>query len=485
MRNFMMLTDGYKVDHRRQYPPGTEYVYSNFTARSTRVGGADSVVFFGLRYFLQRYFYELAYGSFFGRSRGEVVSEYERFLKGYLGPNQVGVQHIADLYDLQHIPLRICALPEGTAVPFRVPMFTIENTHPDFFWVTNYFETLMSSVLWMPCTSASTAKRYRKILLDAAKLSGGDPAFVRWQGHDFSFRGMSCPEAAALSGAGHLLSFDGTDSIPSSQLIEDYYGTAGVGGTVPATEHSVMCAGGMETERETFNRLLKLYPEGVVSVVSDTWDLWKVLTEILPALHQQIVSRPGKLVIRPDSGDPVLILTGDASAPAGSPARKGVIELLWDEFGGAYNSEGFRVLDQHIGAIYGDSITEERARQICDRLRAKQFASTNVVLGIGSYTYQYVTRDTNGFAVKATWAKVNGQERFLHKNPVTDSGTKKSAIGRLVVLKTESGLCLRDGFAESLQASHASRNLLRPVWENGSFLGSLDSWAAIRARVRT
>lgn len=472
MLDFITLTDGYKLDHRRQYPDGTEFVYSNFTARSTRIGGADSVIFLGLQYFQRAYLQEIAERTFFSQPRTKVLDGYRRFLDSYLGShNGISIEHIGALHDLEYIPLEFWALPEGTAVPFRMPMFTMQNTHPEFFWVTNYIETLLSSVLWLPCTSASTAKRYRKLLSNFARLTGGDPEFVNWQGHDFSFRGMASPEAAALSGAGHLLSFTGTDSIPSIQLLADHYQGAGlIGGSVPATEHSVMCAGGKVDEIDTFRRLLNLYPRGVLSVVSDTWDLWHVLGSILPALEDEIRGRDGKLVIRPDSGDPVLILTGDAKEHPGTLPHKGVVEALWDLFGGSVNDAGFRVLNPCIGAIYGDSINEDRAQRICQRLMDKGFASTNVVFGIGSFTYQYVTRDTNGFAVKATWAQVNGVERLLSKNPITDSGEKKSARGRIVIRRTDSGLEMIDGLTLSEQAEYAGEDLLRPVWRDGKFI---------------
>ena len=484
MLDFITLTDGYKVDHRRQYPEGTEYVYSNFTARSTRVSGADSVIFFGLQYFLMTYLQELATRTFFQQPKAKVLDSYRRLLDSYLGENDIGVEHIAALHDLEYIPLQFWALPEGTSVPLRMPMFTFQNTHPEFFWVTNYIETLLSSVLWLPCTSASTARRFRKLLTACAKLSGADPAFVNWQAHDFSFRGMTSPEAAALSGAGHLLSFTGTDSIPSIQLLADHYQGEGlIGGSVPATEHSVMSAGGQEDEIQTFRRLLKLYPRGILSVVSDTWDLWHVIGHLLPQLKAAVTDRAGKLVIRPDSGDPVLILTGDASQQPGTLQHKGVIEALWDLFGGETNAQGYRTLAPCIGAIYGDSINEERAQRICQRLMEKGFASTNVVFGIGSLTYQHVTRDTNGFAVKATWAQVNGKERMLHKSPVTDSGEKKSARGRIVIRATGHGLQMIDGLTLAEQNARESENLLQLVWKDGRFVRRT-TLAEIRARVQ-
>jgi nicotinamide phosphoribosyltransferase len=231
------------------------------------------------------------------------------------------------------------------------------------------------------------------------------------------------------------------------------------------------------------SRLLQLYPRGILSVVSDTWDLWHVIGNILPALKGEIAGRAGKLVIRPDSGDPVLILTGDARQQPGTLPYKGVVEALWDLFGGETNAQGYRMLAPCIGAIYGDSINEERAQRICERLMEKGFASTNVVYGIGSFTYQYVTRDTNGFAVKATWAQVNGKERMLHKNPITDPGEKKSARGHIVIRASEGGLQMIDSLTLAQQNELEPDNLLELVWKDGKFVRR-STLAAIRARVQ-
>ena len=428
--NPLLLTDGYKVDHRRQYPDGTTLVYSNWTPRKSRIDGIDEVVFFGLQYFIKKYLLEDFETCFFKQPKEKVVEDYRRTINNYLGENKVGTKHIEDLHDLGYIPMVIKALPEGASVPVRVPMFTIYNTLPEFFWLTNYFETLLSAIIWMPCTSATIAKHYRKILDQYAEQTSSQPDFVNWQGHDFSMRGMSGIEAAVSSAAGHLLSFTGTDTIPAIHFLEKYYNANSdkelIGGSVAATEHSVMCMGTTEGELETFKRLIcDVYAKGVLSIVSDTWDLWKVLTEYLPLLKKEIIARDGKVVIRPDSGDPVDIICGNANGKNESE-RKGVIELLWDTFGGEINAKGYKELIPQIGAIYGDSINLERAVQICERLKEKGFASTNVVLGIGSYTYQYNTRDTFGFAMKATYGEVNGVGREIYKDPVTDDGTKIS-----------------------------------------------------------
>ncbi len=311
----LLITDGYKVDHRRQYPDGTTMVYSNWTPRKSRIEGIDSVVFFGLQYFIKKYLIESFEKDFFSRPKEVVVAEYIRRVNNYLGPNKVGSEHIAALHDLGYIPLVIKALPEGSTVPIRVPMVTMYNTIPEFFWLTNYFETLMSAVIWQPCTSATIAKEYRKVLDYFANKTSSVPEFVNWQGHDFSMRGMSSIETAMVSGAGHLLSFAGTDTIPAIDFLEQYYNANSdvelIGGSVPATEHSVMCMGSPEGEFDTFKRLIcDVYPTGVISIVSDTWDLWQVLTEFLPRMKDIILNRDGKVVIRPDSGDPVDIICG-------------------------------------------------------------------------------------------------------------------------------------------------------------------------------
>ncbi|UPT66574.1 MAG: nicotinate phosphoribosyltransferase [Sphingobacteriales bacterium JAD_PAG50586_3] len=437
--NPLLLTDGYKVDHRRQYPDNTTLVYSNWTPRKSRIDGVDEVVLFGLQYFIKKYILQDFETYFFKQPKEKVVAQYARRINNYLGENLVGTKHIEYLHDLGYIPMVIKSLPEGSAVPMRVPMFTIYNTLPQFFWLTNYFETLLSTIIWMPCTSATIAKQYRKILDKYANETSSVPEFVNWQGHDFSMRGMAGIESGVCSAAAHLLSFTGTDTIPAIDLLEEYYNansdTELIGGSVAATEHSVMCMGTTEGELETFKRLVcEVYPKGIVSIVSDTWDLWKVLTEYLPTLKNEIVARDGKVVIRPDSGDPVDIICGNPNGKNDNE-RKGVIELLWDVFGGQINAKGYKELIPQIGAIYGDSINLERAVQICERLKAKGFASTNVVLGIGSYTYQFNTRDTFGFAMKATYGEVNGIGREIFKDPVTDDGTKKSAKGLMKIVQ--------------------------------------------------
>ncbi len=563
-----LLCDFYKVAHRVQYPEGTEFVYSNWTPRSTYMKGAKGVIAFGLQAFTKKYLIEYFNSHFFSRTKEEVVAEYIHYIKHTLFVEDVDATHIAELHELGYLPLHIKAVKEGTFVPLKVPMATVVNTNAKFFWVTNYIETLFSSENWLPSTSATIAFEYKKLLTKYAKETGGNVADVQFQGHDFSMRGMVL-EAATLSGAGHLTSFFGTDTIPAVPFLEEYYNadvTKGIVGTsVNATEHSVMCAGGQENEYDTYERLItKVHPTGILSIVSDTWDLWNVLTVTIAKLKDAIITRDGKVVIRPDSGNPVDILCGEdiedlnnnswvktlddvkrvaldiiseevseetphgVHGPASAtrlfkfdgkyykvrvsfewnrydrqyyyidsktvtlleeftptPAQLGVIETLWNIFGGTINEKGYKVLDPHIGAIYGDSITLERAEAICKRLKEKGFCSTNVVLGIGSFSYQYQTRDSFGFAMKATHVVIDGEERNIQKDPATDTNKgKKSATGRLVVTNTDEGLKLIDGLTIQGQKNLEPSDQLEDVFIDGELVRD-EALDEIRERIQS
>lgn len=480
MISAILMKDFYKTDHRRQYPPNTTKVYSNLTARISRLPGVDHVVVFGVQYLVSEFLVRRFNESFFRQPKEEVIAHYRRRMDTSLGKGAISTEHLELLHDLGYLPIHVKALPEGTVCPLKVPMLTITNTHPNFAWLPNFLETMISFVLWPPMTSATIAFEYRKMLEQAAAKTSDIPEFVKWQGHDFSMRGHRGLEAALVSGAAHLLSFTGTDTIPAIDWLEQFYFANAdaemIGGSVPATEHAVMCLGGKDTEVETYRRLLtEVYPSGIVSIVSDTWDFWKVMTNTLPQLKDIIMNREGKLVVRPDSGDPVLILCGDVAAPEGSPANKGAVQLLWEIFGGTVNSKGFKQLDSHIGLIYGDSITLERCERILKLLEWKGFASTNVVFGIGSYTYTYNTRDTFGFAMKATYGEIDGQPREIFKDPLTDGGVKKSAKG---LLRVNDDLSL----SECVTEEEENDGLLTTVFRNGTAF-PLMKLSGIRGRI--
>ena len=490
-------TDFYKVGHIRQYPDNTQFVYSNLTPRSDKWATVlpdfdHKVVNFGIQGVAKWLLSDLWDEGFFCRNLKAVRDDYQELMDASLGAGAVSVKHVTQLHKLGYLPIQVKALDEGMRVPMRVPLLTIQNTHPDFAWLTNYLETQLSAELWKPMTTATTAFEYKRLLTQMAKQTGSPEAFVPWQGHDFSFRGLSGIYDAASSGAGHLLSFFGTDTIPAIQYLRDYYDTRDnvvIGGSVPATEHSVMCMGGQDDEIGTFRRLVtETYPSGIVSIVSDTWDFWRVMTEYVSTLKGEIMSRQpdalgfAKVVFRPDSGDPVKIICGDPEAPLGTPENKGAVECLWDVFGGTVTSTGHRLLDSHVGVIYGDSITLPRATEILDRLAAKRFASANIVFGIGSHTYQHVTRDTFGTAMKATFGIVDGEERILWKSPKTDTGLKHSARGRLRVEMEDGNLVLHENQSEEEEGL----GLLKTVFMNGNVdLGYCrdNTLAKIRARL--
>lgn len=470
--NGLLLTDGYKTGHHQQYPQGTEEVYSNWTPRSNKYApkGCDKVVSFGQQYVFQ-WLHDYFQDNFFSKPKAQVCNELKEELSLYLGTDY-DVTHYEELHDLQYLPIKVKSLPEGVEVPIRVPMVTVVNTDKKFYWITNFLETILSTMLWQPMTSASIALLYKRIFKKWTLATDKENvAFIDFQGHDFSMRGMGGLQSAISSGMGHGAVFLGSDTLPVISSLRKYYKAEGfVVGSVNATEHSVMCAGTKDDEIGTFRALMNTYPNGILSVVSDTWDLWKVLTDYLPELKDEVLARDGKLVIRPDSGDPVDIICGETRTTGGKlPKDKGVVELLWDIFGGTINDQGFKVLDTHIGAIYGDSITTERAENICQRLHDKGFASTNVVLGIGSFTYQFNTRDTFGFAMKATSVVVNGERREIFKDPITDDGVKKSAKGLIKVDKVIDEYVLID----QVTPEQENKGELQVIYENGKFLNPI------------
>lgn len=544
--NSMLLTDGYKLDHRRQYPKGTECVYSTWIPRDMEYLSeklnvkVDKAVSFGFQFFVKKYLVENFNKYFFSRPKEEVLNEYQTFIDDFMPGNTIGVSHIEELYDLGYLPIEIKALKEGTLCPKGVPMLTIKNTLPQFFWVTNYLETLMSSGLWLATNSATIAYHFKKNLYEHFRDTVGleyTKYFSDFLVHDFSMRGMGGVDAAINSGLGHIACFYGSETLPAIQVAKQYYNAeANVCSTVPASEHSVMCAGSKENEEETFRRLFnEVYPEGFVSIVSDTWDYWRVITEYLPKFKEEIMARNGRVVIRPDSGDPVHIICGyryfDFSDKAleeidnvfmtnmfnelrhnnnekhdikfstqlnsynkqdtvlsfyfnvkGGKFYKadihslegvkidevheaeviGTYEYMWKIFGGT-EENGYKVLDTHIGLIYGDSITLPRQKEIYDRLKEKGFAATNLVLGVGSYTYQNNTRDQLGFAMKATWVKINGQGQEIFKEPKTDNGLKKSLVGLCKVVEDGDTIKVVDKVSEEEE----NTGLLQTIFKDG------------------
>lgn len=631
------VCDGYKVGHRPMFPEGSRFTYGNLTARVDRlflksvscsVMWDHKIVWFGLQGVLQE-LKELWDKSFFQKPKEEVIHRYKRRMDNYLGAGKVDVSGMEALHDLGYLPIEVLALPEGSRVNMNVPLYVIANTDERFFWFTNYLETSMSNLIWKMVTNATIAYEYRRVLQMWARHTGAPKEFVDVQGHDFSYRGVGGPEDGCRSGSAHLVAFCGTDTIPAIDYVEDYYKAnverEFVGCSIPATEHAVATANiltnlhrmlesrrdeglpeltpaeyavaRLNAERDFVRRLItEVYPDGAVALVCDSFDFWGVVTNVIPSLKEEIMSRAqdslglAKVVVRPDSGDPVEIICGvevhtveeatklmcpptrggarpkvvffrtdagevfkavdiigrnyirtwadldteiatKASAEAlnawmdltkttralnaermsdsdHSPVKpmmrgflmsigvameeeragtfqygyqilphtlsaeeRGAVECLWETFGGNINAAGFAELDSHIGLIYGDSITVQRTQEIMRRLAAKGFASSNVVLGIGSYTYQYNTRDTFGQAIKATAIQVGNDQIDLFKAPATEGETaKKSAKGFLRVELDENDdfiLAQEQEMSFDDLARHSGE--LRRVFRNGAF----------------
>lgn len=540
--NPVLATDSYKLGHMVMYPEGTTKVYSNFTPRSTKHSPIPAkyndhkIVTFGTQATVAE-LDSLWKQHFFNVPWKTVEEELRTSTAPFVGDSgfEQGIRNFHKLHTLGFLPIRVKALEEGSVVDAKIPMYTIENTLPAFFWLVGYLETYLSQESWKTATVATLARAYRKILTQYATETGVDPSFVDIQAHDFSSRGLSGAMDNAKTGAGHLTSFIGTDSLLAADFVKEFYvkdtDSTLVGVSVPATEHSVMTSGTDIGEYAMFERVIDMYPTGVVSIVADSYDFWDVMTNFTVKLKDKILARQpdslglSKVVFRPDSGDPVDIICGtaipitnwecisnpknypfklagpnnpvyqefdvvylgtfysarfklnrdhsayqfDAATPyapeAVTPEMKGAVDCLWDVFGGTTNEAGYKELNQSVGLIYGDSITMSRADQILSRLKDKGYASNNIVLGVGSYSYQYLTRDTFGFAMKSTYQEVNGQGINIFKDPKTDDGTKKSATGLLQVTKHGQTFTLRD----KVSPSEAEEGELRIIYQDGKF----------------
>jgi nicotinamide phosphoribosyltransferase len=477
----LYYTDGYKVGHKKMLAKGTARLYGTWIPRSLKYApkGVKKILSAGHQ-LTMRWLHDEFQENFFNQPK-DVATQFQKDMSNYLGMDYDGV-HFEALHDLGYLPIRVKALPEGVETLPNIPHMTFINTVDGFAWLTLYLETVISSLAWKTSTSATIALQYRRNVAKwVAKTDPANAWLIPFLCHDFSARGLS-PFDMLSSGLGHAMSFRGSDTlivIPGARYFYDESKDEVCINSVNASEHSVSTTKIFTCgESQMIADWLVEFPKGILSIVSDTFDLWKLITEYLPANKEAIMARDGKLVIRPDSGDPVDIICGhlkgneeesyeqyrdkiyrmreekgivlgmDKIAP-----EKGVIELLWGIFGGTINEQGYKVLDPHIGAIYGDSITLDRQLEIYERLEAKGFASTNIVLGVGSFTYQYNTRDTLGFAAKGAWFEVVEEEHKpkegyaggqgnsiirksynIYKDPITDDGTKKSLKGLLCVM---------------------------------------------------
>lgn len=416
LNNICCLTDSYKVSHWKQYPPGTKTVYSYFESRE----GAyfPETVFFGLQYFIDQYLVGPVVTA-------EKIAEAEELFAMHFGDrslfNRAGWEHILKQHD-GLLPVVIKAVPEGTAVSESNVLMTVYNTDPAAYWLTNYLETLLTQV-WYPSTVATQSRAMRDTILFHLRATG-DPLTIDYKLHDFGFRGVTCPEQAALGGAAHLVNFSGTDNIPALMLASKFYGDSCAGHSIPAAEHSTITSWGRENEVEACRNMLEQYPKGLVAVVSDSFDIYKCCAEIWgDKLRGQVLARDGVLVVRPDSGYPPEIVVK-------------VLSILGDKFGFTTNEKGYKVLNPKVRVIQGDGIDLKMLDTILVTMRGNLWSADNISFGSGGGLLQKLNRDTQRFAFKCSAIYVNDEWRDVYKQPSTD-GSKKSKSGRMKLIRDD------------------------------------------------
>lgn len=473
----LLLVDFYKTTHKEQYPEGMVKLVSYFTPRMSRVQEKE-LTMFGLQSFIKTYLIDYFDEFFFSREQTEVVLEYKRILNNTLGEDSYSLQKVRDLHKLGYLPLEIKAIPEGTRVPIKVPMIEISNTHPDFAWLVNTIESLMSAELWHPMISANVGYKYRKIVNDFYADTVDDNVPRNRALGDFSFRGQECMQSAVKSSAAFCLSFLNTATVPTIPWLEYNYNCScewdNVAYGTISTEHSVMCSNYVldkGDEKAMLLRLMDIYRGKKFSVVCDSFDYWNVIDNILPEMEEFIKDQYKEygttLYIRGDSGDPVEIVP------------ETVWRLYENGFAGENNTKGCKTLHPSIKVIYGDSITPERLIKIYTELRSWNMACDNVVLGVGSFSMQCVeedgvlkpfTRDTFGIAVKSTYGEMyDGAVIQILKDPKTDTGNfKKSQKGLCVVYRDEEDGVLK--YVDQVHSTNIPENELKTVFKDGVLL---------------
>jgi nicotinamide phosphoribosyltransferase len=412
--NIALLTDGYKLTHWPQYPLHTEYVNSYLESRG---GKWKYNLFFGLQYFLKKYLAGQVIDD-------DKVAEAATFSKEYFGNeyfNIKGWRHIVEKYK-GRLPVIIKAVPEGTVLPTKNVLITVENTDPECYWLTNYLETLLVQI-WYPISVATQSWHMRQVLLKYLE-SNGTPEEIDYKLHDFGFRGVSSPETAAIGGAAHLVNFKGTDTINGIIMAQQYYNSGVCGNTIPASEHSTITSWGKENEGKAFANMLKKYPRGTIACVSDSFNIYDACEKLWGEdLHMKIVARDGCLVIRPDSGNAHIVLPR-------------ILEILGNKFGVQKNAKGFKVLNPKVRVIQGDGIDAQSMESIIEELHMACWSTDNIAFGSGGGLLQKLNRDDAKFAFKCSSIIIDGKEREVFKSPITDPG-KKSKAGRLALVKVQ------------------------------------------------
>jgi len=453
--NLILLADAYKYAHHKLYYPGTTQIYSYLESRG---GMFNETVFFGLQYFLKEYLQGPAFTQ-------QDLDEADGCLQQVFGRDDVfnksKFQYILDKYN-GHLPVKIKAVAEGTAVPTSNVLMTIENTDPECYWLTNFLETLLMQV-WYPCTVATLSNQIRKVITRFYKetATDGAEAGIDFVLNDFGFRGVGSVESAKIGGAAHLINFSGSDNLAGSGMAINYYNAQKVYGlSIPATEHSICTLLGREGELEIFKHVIRSFPTGTIACVSDSYNIFKACEEYWGTeLRDEILNRKGTLVIRPDSGDPIMTLLA-------------IFEILFSKFGFTTNAKGYKVLPPQVRVIQGDGVNYEAIISIYEALKSNGISAENLVLGMGGALLQKVDRDTQKFALKCSSAIINGREVAVEKNPtemdaqghITPS-FKKSKGGRLKLVKI-------NGIFKTVNEHEYPelRDGLRTVFENGELI---------------
>lgn len=478
--NPMLLIDFYKAVHAEMLPKGMTKSVSYFTPRMTRVEMWKEVVMFGLQPFIKTYLVDYFNENFFKKTPDLVIGEYKRIMDASLGP-VYNIEKIKELHKLGYLPIEVFGLPEGTLVPVPtkaeveqgekpVPMFGITNTHKNFAWLPQSLESLISAEMWHPMISATVGHSYRKIVNQYYDLTCDNDVLRAKALGSFDFRGEECLESAVKASAGWCMSFLNTATVPVIPFLEQYYNCdctkeAVAYGSV-STEHAVMCSNyAIDGDEETLiKRLLtEIYPNTSFSAVLDSYDYWNIVDNILPKLKQEILTHNGCLLIRGDSGDCIEVVTK-------------TVFKLWEIFGGTINSKGYKVLNPHVKAIYGDSITIKRCQEIYKILTENGFACSNVALGVGSFSFQCVeengtlkpfTRDTFSSAIKATYCEIDGVPYPIFKDP-KEGGFKKSQKGccRVFFDNLNNKLAYEDELTWE-QVCNSDNNLFETVFKDG------------------
>ena len=456
--NILLLTDSYKVTHYVQYPPNTEKIYSYFESRG---GKHKEICFFGLQYFIKKYLLGQVVTK-------EKIEEAKHFYKLHFGEstnlfNEEGWLYILNKYGGK-LPIEIKAVPEGLVLPYKNALFTMINTDTKCFWLTNFLETLLVQV-WYPMTVATNSREQKKIILNSLKKTG-DPSLIDFKLHDFGFRGVSSVETAGIGGAAHLTQFLGTDTVAGLVVAKKYYGSECAGFSIPASEHSTMTSWGRDREKEAYKNMLEQYPKGLIACVSDSYDIYNAATNIWGTeLKDQVMSRDGTLVVRPDSGDPLEV---DLK----------LLEKLGEKFGYETNEKGYKVLNSHVRIIQGDGINIEMLKKILDHINKNGWSTDNIAFGSGGGLLQKMDRDTQKCAFKCSYAVVDGKGVQVFKDPITDPGkrSKKGILSVQYISGEYKTVPITNNFVDI-----SGNNILKTVFKDGELIIDYD-WDSIKNR---